>query len=77
VRVLSRYYKYLAERYPEEYFNAHKELLLPCGCQNGTRSHHEVAMHLKKMKAIRGLESLKGVYRDAETYVRETTGILR
>lgn len=57
VRSLSRYYKYLAERYPKEYYTAYKELLLPyADARTGRDHYHEVASELKKMKAIKGFE---------------------
>jgi hypothetical protein len=55
--ILSRYYKNLAEKYPTDYFNAYRELLLVYADAKMGREHYrEVASELKKMKAIRGFE---------------------
>jgi uncharacterized Zn finger protein len=63
LRVLSRYYKHLAKSYPEEYFNAYKEVLLPyADSRMGRDYYHEVALQLKKMKAIRGFERASREY---------------
>ncbi len=57
LRVLSRYYKRLSERYPGDYFNAYRELLIPyADAGMGRDRYHEVALQLKKMKAIKGFE---------------------
>ncbi|MDA4113692.1 MAG: hypothetical protein OK474_06575 [Thaumarchaeota archaeon] len=57
LRVLGRYYKQLAERYPEEYFKMYSELLLPYAEASGDRGRYsEVVSQLKKMKAIIGFE---------------------
>jgi hypothetical protein len=57
LHTLSRYYKPLAEKYPSDYFNAYKELLLAYADARMGRDHYrEVASELKKMKAIKGFE---------------------
>jgi hypothetical protein len=57
LNMLSRYYKNLAEKYPTDYFNAYRELLLVYADAKMGREHYrEVASELKKMKAIRGFE---------------------
>ena len=57
LNTLSRYYKHLAEKYPTDYFNAYRELLLVYADAKMGREHYrEVASELKKMKAIRGFE---------------------
>jgi hypothetical protein len=57
LQTLSKYYRPLAEKYPIDYFNAYKELLLAHADARMGRDHYrEVAFELKKMKAIRGFE---------------------
>jgi hypothetical protein len=57
LNTLSRYYKPLAEKYPIDYFNAYRELLLAYADVRMGREHYrEVASELKKMKTIRGFE---------------------
>ncbi len=54
---LSKYYKQLAERYPKDYFNVYKDLLLPYADSRMGRDHyHRVVSELRKMKGIKDFE---------------------
>jgi thiol-disulfide isomerase/thioredoxin len=51
--VLERYYKDLSNKYPEEYFNAYKELLIPFADSKTGRHHYRnIVYYLKRMKKI-------------------------
>ena len=55
IRTLSKYYRQLAERYPEDYFRAYKELIvLDLDRWTGRDYYREIASHLRKMKDIKG-----------------------
>jgi uncharacterized Zn finger protein len=57
LRILSKYYKHLADRYPREYYSAYRELLTSYADKKlGRDYYHEVASHLKKMKAIKDFD---------------------
>jgi len=54
---LSRYQDKLGHRYPEEYFNAYRELIIPfAGKGTGRKHYQEVVSYLNKMKRIEGFE---------------------
>jgi len=57
LQTLSWYYGQLAEKYPGDYYNAYRRLLFSYADAKMGRDHyHEVAVHLEKMKAIKGFE---------------------
>jgi hypothetical protein len=52
---LSTYQNELGDRYPEEYFNAYRELIVPfAGSGTGRKHYKEVVSYLNKMKKIEG-----------------------
>lgn len=54
---LSRYYKELASRYPDQYFSAYRDLITPfAGKETGRKHYRKVVSYLKEMKAIGGFE---------------------
>jgi hypothetical protein len=54
---LANYHKDLAGRYPNEYFQAYRELIHSfVGNETGRRHYQEVVSHLRKMGEIRGFE---------------------
>lgn len=54
---LSRYRRVLSARYPNEYFNAYRELLIPFAARSmGRRHYREVVAYLKGMREIEGYE---------------------
>jgi hypothetical protein len=56
--LLANYHKDLAGRYPNEYFQAYRELIHSfAGNETGRRHYQEVVSHLRKMGEIRGFES--------------------
>ena len=56
--LLAKYHKDLADRYPNEYFQAYRELIHSfAGKETGRRHYQEVVSYLKKMSEIRGFES--------------------
>ena len=56
--MLSRYRRDLSAKYPKEYLNAYKELLIPFAASNmGRRRYREVVAYLKMMREIKGCES--------------------
>lgn len=55
--LIANYHKDLAERYPNEYFQAYRELIhLFAGKETGRRHYQEVVSYLKKMSEIKGFE---------------------
>lgn len=61
--LLGTYYAHLAERYPTDYFNAYKELLLSYADRSMGRDHYrQVASELRNMKAIKGFEEAFNEY---------------
>ncbi|MHA1363422.1 MAG: SWIM zinc finger family protein [Candidatus Freyarchaeota archaeon] len=55
---LSAYHEELAPRYPKEYFQKYKELLIPFADSKTGRSHYKhIVLYLKKMKNIKGFEN--------------------
>ena len=56
--ILGRYHSRLSGRYPKEYFNAYKKLLIPFAAGGMGRPHYRrVVQHLEKMKKIKGFKS--------------------
>jgi len=56
--LLANYHKDLAGRYPNEYFQAYRELIHSfAGNETGRKHYQEVVSHLRKMGEIRGFES--------------------
>lgn len=56
--LMSEYHKDLAGRYPNEYFQAYRELIHPfAGEGTGRRHYQEVVSYLRKMGEIKGYES--------------------
>jgi len=54
---LSPYQNDLAFRYPEQYFNAYRDLIIPFADKDVGRKHYqEVVSYLKRMKSIEGYE---------------------
>ena len=54
---LSFYHRYLAEKYPEKYFYAYLELIIPFADSTMGRTHYRrIVTYLKKMKKIKGFE---------------------
>jgi hypothetical protein len=54
---LKEFHEDLADRFPEEYFKAHKEMIIPFAESKTGRAHYrEVIIYLKQMKRIRGFE---------------------
>ena len=77
---LSRYRGVLSARYPKEYFNAYKELLIPFAARSmGRRHYREVVAYLKGMREIEGYEgefeklvgSLKEKYSNRPAFLDE------
>jgi hypothetical protein len=59
---LRHYQKDLAFRYPEQYFNAYRELIVPFADKDTGRKHYqEVVSYLKQMKSMDGYESAVSV----------------
>ncbi|MDD2753963.1 MAG: hypothetical protein PHS80_00410 [Methanothrix sp.] len=59
---LRHYQKDLAFRYPEQYFNAYRELIIPFADKGMGRKHYqEVVSYLKQMKSMDGYESAVSV----------------
>jgi len=57
LRILSMYYRHLAEKFPTNYFNAYRELLLTFADARMGRDHYrKVVSELEKMKAIKGFD---------------------
>jgi len=55
---LSLYHRYLAEKYPEKYFYAYLELIIPFADSTMGRTHYRrIVTYLKQMKKIRGFEA--------------------
>jgi len=55
---LAKYHKDLSGRYPEEYFNAYREQIIPFADSKTRRSHYqEIVRYLKYMKLIKGFEN--------------------
>ncbi len=55
--LLAKYHKDLADRYPNEYFQAYRELIHSfAGIETGRRHYQEVVSYLRKMSEIRGFE---------------------
>lgn len=55
--LLEKYHKDLADCYPNEYFQAYRELIHSfAGNETGRRHYQEVVSYLKKMSEIRGFE---------------------
>jgi hypothetical protein len=78
--MLSRYRSVLSARYPEEYFNAYKELLIPFAAKNvGRRHYREVVAYLEWMREIevcesefkKLVESLKEKYSNRPAFLTE------
>ncbi len=56
--VLDRYYKVLSSRYPAEYFEVYKDLVVPFAKSRTGRDHYkEVTSTLRKMRSIKGFET--------------------
>lgn len=77
---LSRYRRVLSARYPKEYFNAYKELLILFAARSmGRRHYREVVTYLKGMREIEGYEgefeklvgSLKEEYSNRPAFLDE------
>jgi uncharacterized Zn finger protein len=57
ISALSMYQNKLAHLYPEQYFNAYRELIFPFAEEEMGRKHYkEVVSYLKRMKEIEGFE---------------------
>ena len=55
--ILKHYHQDLSGKYPKEYFNAYKELLIPFAeSRMGRRHYQNIVAYLKKMKDIKGFE---------------------
>lgn len=55
---LSLYHRYLAEKYPEKYFHAYLELIVPFADSKMGRTHYRrIVTYLKQMKKIKGFEA--------------------
>lgn len=55
---LKTFHKELAGRFPERYFNAYKELIIPFADSRMGRTHYrEIAWYLNQMKKIKGFEN--------------------
>jgi len=58
LEMLGQYHKQLSARYPSEYFEAYKQLIVPLVDSRMGRDHYrDVVRQLKRMKEIRGFES--------------------
>lgn len=78
--VLSRYRRVLSARYPKEYFDAYKGLLIPFAARSmGRRHYREVVAYLKRMREIEVYEgefkklvgSLKEEYSNRPAFLDE------
>jgi len=68
LNALSLYHNDLAFRYPEQYFNVYRELIIPFADKGMGRKHYqEVVSYLKQMKSMEGYEGT----------VSEIVGLLR
>ena len=58
LEMLGQYYKQLSARYPSEYFDAYKQLIIPFVDSRVGRDHYrDVVRELRQMKKINGFES--------------------
>ncbi len=81
---LSIYHKDLSERFPERYFDAYKELLIPFADSKMGRAHYrEIVRYLEQMKKIKGfgeqlrqlVKLLKTKYANRPAFLDEIEGI--
>lgn len=81
---LAQYHKDLSGRYPEEYFNAYRELIVPFADSKTGRPHYrEIARYLKYMKLIKGfgnelrelVDLLRERYAKRPAFLDEVKGI--
>lgn len=81
---LSRYHNDLFNRYPEEYFNAYRELIISFAESKMGRAHYqEIVRYLKQMKQIKGFEGafrelvslLKAQYSNRPAFLDEMRGV--
>lgn len=81
---LSIYHKDLSEKFPERYFDAYKELLIPFTDSKMGRAHYrEIVRYLEQMKKIKGFREelresvklLKTKYANRPAFLDEIKGI--
>jgi hypothetical protein len=81
---LASYYKDLSDKYPEKYFNAYRELIIPFADGSMGRPHYrEVVRCVRQMKQIRGfgnecrelVDLLKERYRKRPAFLDEIRGV--
>ena len=81
---LKAFHKDLADRYPEEYFKAYKEMIIPFADSRPGRVHYqEIVMYLKQMKRIGGFEKefkelveyLKAKYKNRPAFLDELSRV--
>ena len=77
---LSRYYEDLSDRFPKEYFEAYRKLIIPfSGSRTGRAHYQEIVGYLKQMKRIKGFEkeltelidNLKEKYKNRPAFLDE------
>ena len=82
--VLSSYHKDLSNRFPKEYFEAYKKLIIPfSGSRMGRAHYREIVDYLREMKKIKGFEkelielasSLKEKYKNRPAFLDEMKSI--
>ena len=80
LHVLSSYHKDLSTRFPKEYFEAYKKLIIPfSGSRMGRAHYQEIVDYLRQMKKIKGFEkelmelasSLKEKYKNRPAFLDE------
>jgi hypothetical protein len=81
---LSHYYRQLAPRYPDQYFSAYREMIIPfAGKETGRKHYKEVVSYLKEMKAILGhkgdvreiVERLREKHKRQPAFIGEMSGL--
>ena len=84
LHTLAWYHKELSGRYPEKYFNAYRELIIPFADSKMGRPHYrEIARYLKQMKQIKGfgnelselVDLLKERYTKRPAFLDEVKGV--
>ena len=77
---MSSYHKDLSNRFPKEYFEAYKKLIIPfSGSRMGRAHYQEIVDYLRQMKKIKGFEkelmelasSLKEKYKNRPAFLDE------
>jgi len=83
---LSRYYEDLYARFPKEYFEAYRKLIIPfSGSRTGRAHYQEIVGYLKQMKRIKGFEkeltelidNLKEKYKNRPAFLDEMKNLFK